>query len=170
MAGAALPIAIGIGSALSAYGQSRSADRAADLSEAELEFLRQRYAEQEPLRAMGLARLQGPLPERPDQSGAFADPSNPFAVSQSAIGFGKGYRNQPPNMQQSLNQYGKTMEGVNKRQTATNTAKARDKVETAFPGVLGTIEGDPAKDIARRQAAIDRGVDPRVLKAMGFGL
>lgn len=100
-----LPIALGIGAAASAYGQSKASGRAADISEAQLEFLKQKYAEQEPLRAIGLSRLQMPLPERPDQSAAFADSSNPFYKPPQALGFGSGYTNQSPPLSKALPAY-----------------------------------------------------------------
>lgn len=105
MAVAWTPIAIGASAALSALSGSRDRASARDLSEAEWAFLQQQYAEREPLRAMGFSRLQSPLPERPDLGADFADPSNPLYREPAALGFGSGYSNQPPDMEQAMAEY-----------------------------------------------------------------
>lgn len=94
-----LPIAIGASAAAGALSSSRNANRQHELSEAELDFIRQRYADREPLRAMGMGRLEQPLPERPNLDSAFADPSNPFSAPRSPIGFGEGYSSQTPEIE-----------------------------------------------------------------------
>lgn len=130
-----LPVVAGAGAALSSYGQSRANDRQADLSEAELAFLKQRYAEQEPLRAMGLSRLQSPLPERPDQGAAFADPSNPFYKPPQALGFGEGYTNQNPDLKTALPAYRETSRGAQQNQRRV------DANSQLSPELMGVIEG-----------------------------
>jgi hypothetical protein len=129
-------------------------DDGADVARNQFKLMQQRFAEAEPLRAMGIARLQRPLPERPDQSGAFADPSNPFAVTPSAIGFGKGYSNQPPNMQASLRDYRGLALGPYGRE-----AKEEQKKQAEFERRLSPIG----------KAVRDRGMDPRTIKALGLG-
>ena len=85
-----LPVAVGVGDALSSYQQNKQAGRGLDLAEDQFAFQRQQYDERAPLRAMGMSRLGMGLPERPDLSSGFADPSNPFYKPPAALGFGRG--------------------------------------------------------------------------------
>lgn len=83
-----LALAYGLSAGLNALSGSR--DRAADrdLSEAELAFRRRQYGDRAPLRTMAMDRLREPMPERPDLTADFADPSNPFYRAPQALGFG----------------------------------------------------------------------------------
>lgn len=143
-------IVMGAGSALG----SLKKDEGAALGRNYLKLAQQQFAEREPLRAMGLSRLQMPLPERPDQSAAFADPSNPFAVTPQAVGFGAGYSNQPPDLGTSLDKYrGLALGPYGKESLAAqrgNTGIVNDTLDDFGVSWMGREPRNPISDMRRR--------------------
>ena len=101
-----LPIALGASAALDSLSSGKSASDANSIAERQAVLNEQQYAEREPLRALGLSRLLQARPERPDLSGDFADPSNPFARAPRPLGFGSEYGSQEaPTLDKSLADY-----------------------------------------------------------------
>jgi hypothetical protein len=168
---------MGFGALTNALFGSNEANKDRELKQAMFDFARQQYGEREPMRAMGLSRLRSPLPERPDQSAAFADPSNPFYSPPQALGFGGaadnrlprleqsldggrgGYSNQPPDLQDSLDDY----RGVQTARKAADERVARGEFSERLPG------GDALWGRMSDAEKADPDTTARMLGAMGGG-
>lgn len=158
-------IALGAQAGLSALNQLTEDDP----NEKLIELQRQRYVDAAPFRTMGLARALQPLPQRPDLGAGFADPSNPFARTAEAPGFGEGY-GKPMSFQDALGIETGTMrdrlsedvtrEGVQRDARAQMSAADDQRRNQLVQNVGGRREGESLAEYARRLAA-ER-------KALGF--
>ena len=168
------PWVMGGAAALSALNGLFGDDASEDLQSRAIGLQERAYGDRAPFRAMSLARLEQPMPTRPDMTADFADESNPFYRAPQPLSFGKTY--QPPGASRpetALKAKGLSSLVEGPSGGPTRPSQMPEEVWDELPpvrrGVFSMLGDDSltVKPSARAEAS-RRIEDPRLRKALGL--